>query len=386
MKLGHQWFRSRAHIAAVIALLAVSVPLAGIAQTAAIPKSVQIDLLKSDILDDVKANKFPEALRKFDELRKLRSTLPPALSFLEAKVADKTGDSLRVVDALADYFNVAARDDKNYAEALNLMRRNEASASIASAAKAAEAEVKAEKERIAAEGKAAALKAAAMQRIPALLAEIEGAMKNIPAGEFRMGGDYEKPNHAVTVKRFKLSAYDVTFEQYDVFAQATGRSLPTDNGWGRGRRPVIDVSWDDAQAFAAWLSQQSGLKFRLPTEAEWEYAARAGTKTAYYWGNAFDRSKVAFAGNRTEEVGSHPANAFGLYDMSGNVWQWTQDCYNDSYAGAPSDGSAWISGDCEIRMTRGGSWAALGPMILTVWFRNMGEVGRDQGFRVAQDN
>ncbi|MEN8221031.1 MAG: SUMF1/EgtB/PvdO family nonheme iron enzyme [Pseudomonadota bacterium] len=113
----------------------------------------------------------------------------------------------------------------------------------------------------------------------------------IPAGTFRMGDiqggghDNEKPVHQVSVSRFAIGKYEVTFAEYDKFAQATGRKKPNDRGWGRGNRPVINVSWHDATAYAEWLSQQTGQKYRLPTEAEWEYAARAGTTTKYWWGN-----------------------------------------------------------------------------------------------------
>jgi formylglycine-generating enzyme required for sulfatase activity len=195
----------------------------------------------------------------------------------------------------------------------------------------------------------------------------------IPGGKFRMGdiqgkyGNDELPVREVIIKRsFAVSRYEVTFDQYDGFAKATGRNLPDDEGWGRGRQPVIYVSWNDAVAYATWLSEQTGKRYRLPTEAEWEYAARAGTETAYWWGNEM-RPGLAncrtcdskWDGKGTAPVGSFKPNGFGLYDTSGNVSEWVQDCRHESYQGAPSDGSAWEEkdgGDCSVRGIRGGMW------------------------------
>jgi formylglycine-generating enzyme required for sulfatase activity len=195
----------------------------------------------------------------------------------------------------------------------------------------------------------------------------------IPAGKFRMGdvqgrhGKDELPVREVIVKRpFAMGRYEVTFDQYDEFAKTIARKLPDDEGLGRGRQPVIRVSWNDAVDYAKWLSQQTGKRYRLPTEAEWEYAARAGTETAYWWGNEM-RPGLAncrtcdskWDGKGTAPVGSFKPNGFGLYDTSGNVSEWVQDCRHESYQGAPSDGSAWEEkdgGDCSVRGIRGGMW------------------------------
>jgi formylglycine-generating enzyme required for sulfatase activity len=194
----------------------------------------------------------------------------------------------------------------------------------------------------------------------------------VPAGTFTMGAptgesgreDDEGPAHAVTIaKPFAIGVYEVTFEDYDRFAEATGRAKPNDQGWGRGRRPVVAVDWNDACAYAEWLSQRTGKRYRLPSEAEWEYAARAGTQTAYWWGAEIGRNRAnckdcgsQWDGKQTAPVGSFEANRFGLYDTAGNVYEWVQDCWNVTYAGAPTDGSPWISGDCSLRVRRGGSW------------------------------
>ena len=199
------------------------------------------------------------------------------------------------------------------------------------------------------------------------------AMVVLPTGRFWMGSpatekgrddDDEGPVHAVTIsRRIAMGQYPVTFEDYDRFVAATDAERPDDSGWGRGRRPVINVSWEDAKAYAAWLSEQTGKRYRLPSESEWEYAARAGTETAYSWGNEIgvnrancDGSGSKWSGEQTSPVGSFAPNGFGLYDMHGNVWEWVEDRWHRNYEGAPSDGSAWTSGgDGDLRVVRGGS-------------------------------
>ena len=202
-------------------------------------------------------------------------------------------------------------------------------------------------------------------------------MMPLPGGTFLMGspdgaGDAdEHPQHAVSIRPFAIGRTEVTFDDYDRFAEATGRETPDDVRWGRGDRPVINVSWEDAVAYAGWLSDQTGQRYRLPSEAEWEYAARAGTRTAFWTGDCIDTDQANYDGNydyqdcgaktgvyrsETVPVGSLPANAFGLHEVAGNVWEWVRDCWNDGYDGAPDDGSAWESGDCARRVVRGGGW------------------------------
>ena len=235
-----------------------------------------------------------------------------------------------------------------------------------------------------------------------LVPRAKPAMVSIAGGKFSMGCgapdtaclDAEKPVHTVTVKSFKLSKHEVTFDQYDAFAAATGRAKPDDKGWGRGSRPVINVNWEDANAFVTWLAKQTREPFRLPTEAEWEYAARAGTSTVYLWGNeiGFGLANCTgcgsnFDGDRTSPVGTFAASKFGLHDMHGNVWEWVQDCWQDGYAGAPTDCSARMTGNCSSRILRGGSWLN-NPSYLRVAYRNwLSSNLRDvnTGFRVARD-
>jgi len=247
-----------------------------------------------------------------------------------------------------------------------------------------------------------AAQAAAASEAKNLVPRATPAMLAIAGGSFSMGCgapdtaclDAEKPVHTVKVKSFKLSKHEVTFDQYDAFAAATGRAKPDDKGWGRGNRPVINVNWEDANAFVTWLAKQTGEPYRLPTEAEWEYAARAGTSTVYLWGNevGFGLANCTgcgsnFDGDRTSPVGTFAANKFGLHDVHGNVWEWVQDCWQEGYAGAPSDGSARLTGNCSSRILRGGSWLN-NPSYLRIAYRNwLSSNLRDvnTGFRVARD-
>ena len=155
--------------------------------------------------------------------------------------------------------------------------------------------------------------------------------------------------HTVKIKRFAIGQFEVTFEEYDRFAIASGRLLPDDHGWGRGLRPVINVSWNEAVAYGDWLSQKTGNRYRLPTESEWEYAAlSAGIDNAWSTDESELISYAVYEDNsqeRTESVGERQGrkpNAIGLYDMSGNVSEWVQDCEHLSYKGAPTDGTAWL--------------------------------------------
>lgn len=228
----------------------------------------------------------------------------------------------------------------------------------------------------------------------------------VPAGQFEMGSpqgeegrfEDEGPQHSVSIgRRFAVSRTPITRAQYDVFAQAVGRALSqgcmrmSDGGWVAGPElnwrdpgfeqsedhPVVCVSWDDAKAYADWLTTETGAHYRLLSEAEFEYAARAGRAARFPWGeapddvclhaNGFDLSarrehpdwpslECDDGAAYTSPVASYRANAFGLFDMTGNVFQWTQDCFAEGYTSAPVDGSANLSGDCRIRVIRGGSW------------------------------
>jgi formylglycine-generating enzyme required for sulfatase activity len=193
----------------------------------------------------------------------------------------------------------------------------------------------------------------------------------IPKGRFLMGdiqgkGErHEQPVHWVTLKGFAIGRYEVTFAEYDRFAEMTHRKKPSDNGWGRGKRPVINVSWHDAIAYAQWLTQQTGHQYRLPTEAEWEYAARGGSVTQYWWGDEIDfkhehcyNCNNEWAGQKTMPVGYFSPNPFGLHDIAGNVREWTCSKYQEKYTGKEQDCVTEVAlGD---RVERGGAWSHRG--------------------------
>ena len=236
----------------------------------------------------------------------------------------------------------------------------------------------------------------------------------VPSGSYMMGSssgedgrdDNEGPVHRVRIGRpFAVGVYEVTFGEWDacVSDKGCGGYRPDDQGGGRGRRPVMGVNWDDAKAYVGWLSRKTGEEYRLLSESEWEYVARGGTETARYWGesesgqcryaNGLDAS-TNYDGRigcddgyyGTAPVGRYEANGFGLRDVLGNILEWVEDCWNGSYAGAPTDGSAWESGYCDMRVVRGGSWRHL-PRWLRSAFRarnSSGARGDHLGFRVAR--
>ena len=200
-------------------------------------------------------------------------------------------------------------------------------------------------------------------------------MMVVPAGSFTMGSPAnepgrapdEGPQHQVTIAgQFAVGQFELTFDEWDACVADGGCDgyEPSDEGWGRGRRPVINVSWDDAKAYAAWLATKTSKQYSLLSEAEYEYATRAGTRTAYPWGSAIGKNNANCHGcgsqwddKQTAPIGSFAANGFGLYDMVGNVWERTQDCNHGSYDGAPTDGSPWTSDViCHFGVLRGGSW------------------------------
>lgn len=236
----------------------------------------------------------------------------------------------------------------------------------------------------------------------------------IPAGQFMMGSptsdrgrvNSEGPQHLVSIKSFEIGKYAVTFDEWDACVAAKGCNsyVPDDRGWGRGNRPVIYVSWDDAQNYLKWLSSTTGQSWRLPTEAEWEYATRAGTTSAYYWGDSASHDRANYGADEccqgvvlgrdkwlnTSPSGSFDPNPFGLYDMVGNVYQWVQDCAHNDYKGAPTDGRAWLAennGDCAYRGLRGGSWYYFGENLRSAMRFSLPQTLRFNfiGFRVVRD-
>ena len=224
----------------------------------------------------------------------------------------------------------------------------------------------------------------------------------VPAGSFQMGsppgqGDRtgrEYNQHRVTIAAsFAVSKFELTFAEWDICATYGPCALEIAAKWGRGRQPVVNVTWDDAKVYAAWLSSITGQPYRLLTEAEYEYAERAGAQTAYPWGASIGvgNAQCGECGSRTgadgvATVGSFPLNGFGLGDMIGNVYEWVEDCFHANYEGAPSDGSAWSFPGCPRRVVRGGSWLSKAFEVRSAardW-TNVGDRRDDLGFRVAR--
>ncbi len=235
------------------------------------------------------------------------------------------------------------------------------------------------------------------------VAGLDITLQTIPAGSFRMGANKESNKKFVrdfSVPTFKMMVKEVTFAQYDAYAKSIGKRLPKDEGWGRGNRPVVNVNWNDAQSFASWLSRKSGKKFRLPTEAEWEYAAVSSRTTNYNWGDSISCNEAIYNGGKksdcyykhdgqqggTVPVGSFNSSPWGLYDMSGNVWEWTQDCADENYHNVPGNIRFW-DGKCEKRVVRGGSWSSSPERLYSVSYdwNNPKFKTHVDGFRLVQE-
>ena len=224
----------------------------------------------------------------------------------------------------------------------------------------------------------------------------------IPGGRFMMGSpaseegryDNEGPRHEVTLRSFAMGVKEVTFDQWEACVRGGGCDgyRPDDWGWGRGSRPVIEVTWAAAQAYVRWLSERTGAAYRLPSESEWEYAARGGTTTPFHTGTTISTDQANYGSESgPTPVGMFAPNAFGLYDVHGNVWERVEDCWHDDYRGAPSDGTAWTAGgDCGRRMMRGGGHAGFPPFARNIrsavrGAHPTGELMNDDiGFRVSR--
>ena len=331
--------------------LALLVFLASAPASAQLPPAIEADRLLVRAEREIQEGDYAAAAAALEEIVELQTEhgleAPEAFWFQRAQVAQEAGYHERALESAARYIENAGAEAEHHGAALELLGAAEDAKELAEAS----------------------------ETLSRYASNLE--MVVIPAGSFRMGcvsglncGRDEKPAHEVNIQSFALSKHEVTFDDWDACVRGGGCNgyRPDDQGWGRGKRPVINVSWEDAQSFVAWLSRVTGGDYRLPTEAEWEYAARAGTQEKYSWGNEIGRNRANCGGcgsawdyNWTAPVGSFAPNAFGLYDMHGNVQEWVEDCWNDSYLGAPVDGSAWLSGACDRfwrggRVMRGGSY------------------------------
>ena len=367
----------------VVSLALVVAVAAWPAGSAELPPAIQADRHLMQAERQIGDGDYAGALASLDRILALQAehdlAIPDAFWFKHGQVSQEAGLHAQAVESIIRYLVEVGQGGEHYVAALELLDVAEA---------AAEAEREA---RVAAEAAAAVARGEPLEMVV------------IPAGRFRMGclsddrvcSTDEKPVREVVIASFALSKHEVTFAQWDACVSGGGcdGARPDDEGWGRADRPVVNVGWEDAQAYLSWLSRETGEDYRLPTEAEWEYAARAGTTTKYSWGNEIGENRANCDGcgsrwdnSRTAPVGSFPANAWGLHDMHGNVWEWVEDCKNASYAGAPADGSAWLSGDCSKRVLRGGSWFSR-PWSLRAAYRFRITTGLRLsyiGFRVAR--
>ena len=325
-------------LCALASLLVLASPPA----PAQLPPAIQADRLLLRAEREIQEGDFAAAAAVLEQIMEFQAEhgleMPNAFWFKRGQVAQEAGLYQRALESAFRYLEIAGQQGEHYRAALELLD-------------IAELELK-------------------------RLSSKRPDMVVITAGAFRMGclsndddcdGD-ELPVREVTIQSFSLSKHEVTFDEWDacVAAGGCGGYRPDDEGWGRGERPVVNVSWEDAQSYVSWLSEVMGYAYRLPTESEWEYAARAGTETKHSWGNGIGNNRANCNGcgsqwddEMTAPVGSFGANAFGLHDMHGNVREWVEDCWHDGYEGAPSDGSAWLSGECVYRVLRSGAWALI---------------------------
>ena len=404
------------------ALLAVTV-----ARGAELPPEIAVDRLLVRAEWQAQEGEHRAALATLNEVLALVEehgmAAPDAFWFRHAQAASVAGEHAQSVESATRYLTAAGRGGEHYLAALELLEKSDREAQVLREREAAEREererhLQAQRKRRQAEASAEAAYRELVENAaasPGVAGEVFAealqsggrgpAMVVIPAGAFRMGclpgdgscDDDEKPVHAVMIGQpFALSVHELTFAEWDacVVAGGCGGHEPVDlKGWGRGTRPVTNVSWDEARKYVSWLSAQTGAEYRLPSESEWEYAARAGTTTKYSWGEEIGTNRANCDGcgsrwdnSRTAPVGSFRPNGFGLYDMHGNVWEWVADCFYGSYEGAPSDGSVWLSGDCDERVLRGGSWYSFPRYLRAACrFRNPFDVRYDTiGFRVAR--
>ncbi len=380
---------------------------------APLPPEARAAVLAAEIDDALESRNEALALAKLKALDAIPAARPSGLYLTEAKLARRAEDYPRARVALDRYFNAVKPDDSSYGEATREKARQDAlvadeatawtlaqvSNNCAGYVKYLNGPTKLKKsadtvlERMDSIGCAGA--AGLPESVSKSLVALHGlqvtghsagqAIKDcrqcpemvvVKGGSFTMGSaddemvghplavggrdPNEGPQHRVSIKSFAAGKYEVTFDEWAACVTDGGcsRYSPADNSWGRGRHPVINVSWEDAQAYVRWLSAKAGKTYRLLSEAEWEYVARAGTTTPFWTGGSITASQANFNSQiaTTQPVGSYATNPFGLFDTAGNVWEWVEDCWNGSHDGAPRDGSARTTSGCSQRGLRGASW------------------------------
>lgn len=382
-----------------------------------LPKEVQADMLVGRIEAAVEAGNAGEALASLAEYRKLGAKMPSALLYLEGRLAAISKDYLRSQRVILQYLSLPeARSEKNYQAALALYADVERK--IRDDRKRTERDLMASMNP-----ECVAFQAAAKQIVERKVPRSEfqecpfaPMMVIVPGGEFSMGTPDRNewlvakllfgktwPQRDVKIKTFSVGKYEVTMGEWMSCVESGGCNLYVPAGGilakslqNRLKLPVNQVSWNDAQSYVEWLSKQTGHRYRLLSEAEWEYAARAGSETPFNTGNSLSKRQANINGSSLVEVGNYPANKFGIHDVHGNVIEWVQDCWNPNFLGAPLDNSAWEEAvalddvqpaSCEKRVSRGGAYflEAEHDNLNKRGSHSLGERHPNWGFRIARD-
>ena len=403
-----------------ISAVALAAVLAPFSSAAELPPEIAVDRLLVRAEWQAQEGEHRAALATLNEVLALVEehgmAAPNAFWFRHAQAASVAGEHAQAVESATRYLAAAGRGGEHYRAALELLEKSDREAQVLREREAAEREkrerhLQAQLERRQAEASAEAAYRELVENAaasPGVAGEVFAealqsggrgpAMVVIPAGAFLMGMDCpssdenclpQEPVHEVTIRApFALSRYKVTFAEWDACVAAGGcdGNEPSDADWIRGMCPVMGVSWDNAREFVSWLSAQTGADYRLPTESEWEYAARAGkTTTKYTRRERGQGCGIGWDDSFTAPVGSFRPNDFGLHDMDGHVGEWLADCWNSSYEGAPSDGSAWLSGNCDVRVMRGTApWFLDDSYVAFREARGPRDVDFFTGFRVAR--
>lgn len=402
-----------------VLVLAISCLTMSPASTAQLPPAIEADRMLVRAERQIKDGDFAAALETLDGILSLQEKhdleVPVEFWFKHAQVAQQAGKNSKAASSALLYLEKAGQQGEHYLEALRLL--DEADEEVRKAVDAAEKEQAAKEEmkekRIRAERRARQRKQRAEKVAqstvsagfqPGMHFKECGAcplMVVLPPGHYYMGGfgDDNSPAHPVVISDpFAVSKYELAFLHWDACVADGGCNghRPNDQGWGRDSRPVVAVSWDDAISYVTWLSLKTGAKYRLLSESEWEYSARASTvdSTNFSWGDDLGRDRANCDGcgslwddEMSAPVGNFAANNFGLHDMHGNVQEWVQDCWKNNYVDAPSDGAAWELSYCAERVTRGGSFSEPERAMRSSerYWGGSSDRYSNVGFRVARD-
>ena len=398
--------------ATAVVLLTPSPPLA-----AQLPPAIQADRFLVQAEREIKDGNYVAAAAALEQIVELQGEheleMPAAFWFKRAQVAQEAGFFERAIESVIRYLEIDGQEGEHYMEALELLDVAEEEARKAKESEEVEQEAEQRKKRAELVAEEAVREVRELASLGAKALDASGkhfkdcvacpVMVKMPTGQFEMGSDWSgsdntEPERDVRIATpFAVSKYEITFADWEACAVDGGCDgyQPNDPGWGRNTRPVVSVSWNDAQKYLSWISSKTRQSYRLLSEAEWEYVASAGTRNSinYSWGNDVGRNRANCDGcasywddKESAPVGSFPANGFGLHDMHGNVWEWVQDCWKENYLNAPSDGSAWEMEYCSFRSIRGGSFSNSKSAMESVARHRERAISRfnNAGFRIAR--